>query len=83
MSEQKRLDLEVEEFMDILEERRRSSDLGHAFRTFNPQLYRGVPPCSVKDLNRTVLESHYLSYVIKEVCVCPCVRETQNMFSID
>ncbi|XP_067098172.1 dihydroxyacetone phosphate acyltransferase [Osmerus mordax] len=69
MENLKRLDLEVEEFMDILEERRRSSDLGHAFRTFNPQLYRGVPPCSVKDLNRTVLESQYLSYVIKEVAM--------------
>lgn len=55
--------------MDILEERRRSSDLGHAFRTFNPQPYRGRSPCSFKDLNRIVLESQYLGYIFKEVAM--------------
>lgn len=53
--------------MDILEERRRSSDLGHAFRTFSPQPYKGAPPCSTADLNKAVLESQYLRYVAKEV----------------
>uniref|UniRef100_A0A4W5LEU1 Phospholipid/glycerol acyltransferase domain-containing protein n=1 Tax=Hucho hucho TaxID=62062 RepID=A0A4W5LEU1_9TELE len=55
--------------MDILEERRRSSDLGHAFRTFTPSPYRGAPPLSAGALNRTVLESQYLRYVTKEVAM--------------
>ncbi|XP_070705394.1 dihydroxyacetone phosphate acyltransferase [Pempheris klunzingeri] len=55
------------EFVDILEERRRSSDLGHALRTFSPQRYRGVPSCSTADLNKAVLESQFLRYVAKEI----------------
>ncbi|CDQ95569.1 unnamed protein product [Oncorhynchus mykiss] len=58
-----------DEFMDILEERRRSSDLGHALRTFTPSPYRGAPPLSAGALNRTVLESQYLRYVTKEVAM--------------
>lgn len=55
--------------MDLLEERRRSSDLGHAFRTFNPHPFRGALPCSASDLNKTVLESQYLRYITKEVAM--------------
>lgn len=55
--------------MDILEERRRSSDLGHALRTFTPSPYKGAPPLSAGALNRTVLESQYLRYVTKEVAM--------------
>ncbi|XP_055741850.1 dihydroxyacetone phosphate acyltransferase [Salvelinus fontinalis] len=58
-----------EEFMDILEERRRSSDLGHALRTFTPSPYRGAPPLSAGALDRKVLESQYLRYVTKEVAM--------------
>ncbi|CAB1339729.1 unnamed protein product [Coregonus sp. 'balchen'] len=58
-----------DEFMDILEERRRSSDLGHALRTFTPSPYRGAPPLSASALNRMVLESQYLRYVTKEVAM--------------
>lgn len=53
--------------MDILEERRCSSDLGFAFRTFSPQPYRDASPCSSSDLSRAVMESHFLRYVVKEV----------------
>ncbi|XP_037541747.1 dihydroxyacetone phosphate acyltransferase [Nematolebias whitei] len=56
-----------EDFVDILEERRLSSDLGFAFRTFSPPLYKGVPPCTSVELHRAVLESQYLRYVTKEV----------------
>ncbi|KPP59406.1 dihydroxyacetone phosphate acyltransferase-like, partial [Scleropages formosus] len=56
-----------ENFRDILEERRKSSDLRHAVRTFNPSPYRGVPPSSVSVLNRTVLESQYLRYVMMQM----------------
>lgn len=63
-------------FFDILEERRRSSDICHALRTFNPQPYRGATPISVATLNRTVLESQYLNYVIQEIMVeCDEPRE--------
>ncbi|XP_038582895.1 dihydroxyacetone phosphate acyltransferase isoform X1 [Micropterus salmoides] len=58
-----------EEFVDVLEERRHSSDLGHAFRTFNPQPYKGAPSCSTADLNKAVLESQYLCYVTKEIAM--------------
>ncbi|KTF86397.1 hypothetical protein cypCar_00028031 [Cyprinus carpio] len=57
---------EADGFFDILEERRRSSDLSHAFRTFNPQPYRGATPIAAAALNRMVLESQYLSYIIQE-----------------
>uniref|UniRef100_A0A672RHR1 Dihydroxyacetone phosphate acyltransferase-like n=1 Tax=Sinocyclocheilus grahami TaxID=75366 RepID=A0A672RHR1_SINGR len=58
---------EADGFFDVLEERRRSSDLSYAFRTFNPQPYRGAMPISAATLNRMVLESQYLSYVIQEI----------------
>lgn len=53
--------------MDILEERRRSTDLSFALRTFNPHPYRDAASCSTAELNRAVLESQYLRYVAKEV----------------
>lgn len=56
-----------EEFVDILEERRRSTDLGFALRTFSPQPYKEAVSCSSTDLNKTLLESQYLCYVAKEV----------------
>ncbi|XP_017291501.1 dihydroxyacetone phosphate acyltransferase isoform X2 [Kryptolebias marmoratus] len=56
-----------EDFVDILEERRLSSDLGFAFRTFSPQPYKGGPPCTGVELHRAVMDSQYLRYVTKEV----------------
>ncbi|XP_052441736.1 dihydroxyacetone phosphate acyltransferase isoform X1 [Carassius gibelio] len=67
---------EADGFFDILEERRRSSDFSHAFRTFNPQPYHGATPISAAALNRMVLESQYLSYIIQEIVVeCDEPRE--------
>uniref|UniRef100_A0A671S0T2 Si:ch73-21k16.5 n=1 Tax=Sinocyclocheilus anshuiensis TaxID=1608454 RepID=A0A671S0T2_9TELE len=67
---------EADGFSDILEERRRSSDLSHAFRTFNPQPFCGATPISAAALNRMVLESQYLSYIIQEIMVeCDESRE--------
>ncbi|XP_024147736.1 dihydroxyacetone phosphate acyltransferase [Oryzias melastigma] len=60
---------EEEDFIDILEDRRHSSDLSFAFRTFSPQPYKVAPPCSTAELNRVVLESQFLRYVTKEVAV--------------
>ncbi|KAL0967134.1 hypothetical protein UPYG_G00248200 [Umbra pygmaea] len=56
-----------EEFLDLLEERRKSSDIGHALRTFNPSPYRGSLSLTASDLNRTVMDSQYLRYIIQEV----------------
>ncbi|XP_053300879.1 dihydroxyacetone phosphate acyltransferase isoform X1 [Pleuronectes platessa] len=56
-----------EEFVDILEERRRSYDLGHALRTINLHPYQGGPRCSTAKLNKAVLESQYLRYVAEEI----------------
>ncbi|XP_060947003.1 dihydroxyacetone phosphate acyltransferase [Limanda limanda] len=58
-----------EEFVDILEERRRSWDLGHALRTFKPHPYQGGPPCSTAELNKAVLESQNLRYVAEEIAM--------------
>ncbi|KAA0708276.1 Dihydroxyacetone phosphate acyltransferase [Triplophysa tibetana] len=58
---------EAESFFDILEERRRGSDIGYALRTYTAQPYRGATPTSTCALNRMVLESQYLSYIIQEV----------------
>lgn len=55
------------EFVDILEERRCSTDFGFAVRTFSPQPYRDASSCSSSDLSRAVMESQFLRYVVKEV----------------
>ncbi|XP_061756722.1 dihydroxyacetone phosphate acyltransferase isoform X5 [Nerophis ophidion] len=60
---------EEDKMVDILQERRQSSDLGHAFRTFNPRLYKGAPPCSAADLNKTVLDSQDVLRVVQEVAM--------------
>ncbi|TDH00307.1 hypothetical protein EPR50_G00187210 [Perca flavescens] len=57
----------AEEFVDMLEKRRCSSDLGHALRTYSPSPYEGALSCSTADLNKAVLESQYLRYVTKEI----------------
>ncbi|TMS12520.1 Dihydroxyacetone phosphate acyltransferase [Larimichthys crocea] len=56
-----------EEFVDLLDEQRRRSDLGFALRTFNPNPFKGASPCSTADLNKAVLESQYLRYMVKEL----------------
>ncbi|XP_051500293.1 dihydroxyacetone phosphate acyltransferase-like isoform X2 [Myxocyprinus asiaticus] len=61
------LEAEPDGFFDILEERRQGSDISHALRTFNPQPYRGAAPTSASALNRMVLESQHLSYIIQEI----------------
>uniref|UniRef100_A0A3Q2P6Q2 Dihydroxyacetone phosphate acyltransferase-like n=1 Tax=Fundulus heteroclitus TaxID=8078 RepID=A0A3Q2P6Q2_FUNHE len=58
-----------EEFVDILEDKRHCSDLSFAFRTFSPPPHKGAAPCSAAELNKAVLESQYLRYVIEEVAV--------------
>lgn len=67
-SHSERAELEEEpEFVNILEERKCSTDLGFALRTFSPQPYREASSCSSSDLSRAVMESQFLRYVVKEV----------------
>ncbi|KAM6906234.1 dihydroxyacetone phosphate acyltransferase [Lycodopsis pacificus] len=56
-----------EEFVDILKEKRCSSDLCHALRDFTPSPYKGGPTCTAADLPKAVLESQYLRYVVEEI----------------
>ncbi|XP_062405057.1 dihydroxyacetone phosphate acyltransferase-like [Sardina pilchardus] len=54
-------------FLDILEERRRTSDISHALRTFSPQPYKGHPPITTSALNQTVLDSQHLHCTVEEI----------------
>ncbi|XP_063079768.1 dihydroxyacetone phosphate acyltransferase [Engraulis encrasicolus] len=54
-------------FTDILEERRRGSDLAYALRTYTPQPYRGHPLTTASALNQAVMDSHYIRYITQEI----------------
>ncbi|XP_059212894.1 dihydroxyacetone phosphate acyltransferase isoform X2 [Centropristis striata] len=56
-----------DDFEDILEERRNSSDLRYALRCYTPVLYKGVTPCKSSELKSMVLQSDQLHYVINQV----------------
>ncbi|XP_052442719.1 dihydroxyacetone phosphate acyltransferase [Carassius gibelio] len=56
-----------DDFEDVLEERRRSSDLRYALKCYTPTLYKGLVPCKVSMLKSIVLQSDHLQYVIKQV----------------
>ncbi|KAM3931171.1 dihydroxyacetone phosphate acyltransferase [Leptodactylus fuscus] len=53
-------------FEDILEERRRSSDLRYAIKCFSPVIYKSLVPCKPSALKTMVLQSDQLQYVIKQ-----------------
>lgn len=56
-----------DDFEDILEERRNSSDLRYALRCYTPVLYKGLTPCKASELKNMVLQSDHLHYVIDQV----------------
>lgn len=56
-----------DDFEDILEERRNSSDLRYALRCYTPVLYKGLTPCKSEQLKSLVLQSDQLHYVISQV----------------
>ncbi|XP_075900649.1 dihydroxyacetone phosphate acyltransferase [Nelusetta ayraudi] len=58
-----------EELLDVLEERRRSADLGFALRTFSAHPCRDAVCCSAAELNQAVLESQHLRYVAREIAL--------------
>nr|XP_015194544.1 PREDICTED: dihydroxyacetone phosphate acyltransferase-like [Lepisosteus oculatus] len=56
-----------DDFEDILENRRNSSDIRYALRSFTPVLYKGVMPCSAGMLKTAVLQSQCLHFVIQQM----------------
>lgn len=56
-----------DDFEDILEERRNSSDLRYALRCYTPALYKNLTPCNASSLKTVVLQSDQLHYVINQV----------------
>lgn len=56
-----------DDFEDILEERRNSSDLRYALRCYTPVLYKGITPCNSSMLKGMVLQSDQLRYVISQL----------------
>ncbi|XP_023652939.2 dihydroxyacetone phosphate acyltransferase [Paramormyrops kingsleyae] len=56
-----------DDFEDILEERRNSSDLKYALKCYMPVLYKGVTPCKPSMIKTMVLQSEQLRYVVTEL----------------
>lgn len=56
-----------DEFEDILEERRLSSDLRYAMKCYTPVIYKGLSPCKPNAIKTAVLQSEQVQYVIKQV----------------
>ncbi|TRY87733.1 hypothetical protein DNTS_031800 [Danionella cerebrum] len=56
-----------DDFEDILEERRRSSDLRYALKCYTPSVYKGLVPCKASALKALVLQSEHVQYVIKQL----------------
>lgn len=63
-----------DDFEDILEERRRSSDLRYALRCYTPALHKGVEPCKASALKSMVLRSDQVHHVISQVRGLQAVR---------
>ncbi|NXE90396.1 GNPAT acyltransferase, partial [Menura novaehollandiae] len=56
-----------DEFEDILEERRLSSDLRYAMKCYTPVIYKGLSPCKPDAIKSAVLQSEQVQYVIKQL----------------
>ncbi|XP_041108521.1 dihydroxyacetone phosphate acyltransferase isoform X2 [Polyodon spathula] len=56
-----------DDFEDILEERRNSSDVRYALKCYTPLLYKGITPCKASMLKTTVLKSDHVHYVIQQL----------------
>ncbi|XP_073401200.1 dihydroxyacetone phosphate acyltransferase-like isoform X4 [Dendrobates tinctorius] len=58
-----------EVFEDILEERRISSDLRYATKSFTPVIYKNLTPCTSSALKSFVMDSENLQHIIKQISV--------------
>ncbi|XP_050805026.1 dihydroxyacetone phosphate acyltransferase isoform X3 [Gopherus flavomarginatus] len=56
-----------DEFEDILEERRQSSDLRYAMKCYSPVIYKGLSACKPSAIKYSVLQSEQVQYVIKQL----------------
>ncbi|XP_028903351.1 dihydroxyacetone phosphate acyltransferase isoform X2 [Ornithorhynchus anatinus] len=56
-----------EEFEDMLEERRQSSDLRYALKCYAPVLYKGLNPCKPWAIKTAVLRAEEVQYVVKQL----------------
>ncbi|XP_033846789.1 dihydroxyacetone phosphate acyltransferase [Periophthalmus magnuspinnatus] len=56
-----------DEFEDMLEERRNSSDFRYALKCYTPVVYKNLTPCDANSLKSMVLQSDQLHYVISQV----------------
>ncbi|NXA38173.1 GNPAT acyltransferase, partial [Eudromia elegans] len=56
-----------DEFEDILEERRVSSDLRYAMKCYTPVIYKELSPCKPHVIKSAVLQSEQVQYVIKQL----------------
>ncbi|XP_062857176.1 dihydroxyacetone phosphate acyltransferase [Trichomycterus rosablanca] len=59
--------LKRDDFEDILEERRKSSDMRYALKCYTPAVYKNLVPCKASMLQNIVLQSDSLQYVINQV----------------
>ncbi|XP_061668133.1 dihydroxyacetone phosphate acyltransferase isoform X2 [Syngnathoides biaculeatus] len=58
-----------DDFEDILEERRNSSDLRYAVKCYTPVLYKGLTPCTPDVLKSAVLDADPVRYVVCQVAL--------------
>ncbi|XP_056422988.1 dihydroxyacetone phosphate acyltransferase-like isoform X2 [Hyla sarda] len=58
-----------EVFEDLLEERRMSSDVRSALKSFTPVIYKNLTPCTPSALKAAVLNSDNLQHVIRQISV--------------
>ncbi|XP_042542015.1 dihydroxyacetone phosphate acyltransferase isoform X3 [Dipodomys spectabilis] len=65
-----------DEFEDILEERRHTSDLKFAMKCYTPPVYKGINPCKPGDIKGMVLSSDEIDYVIKQLSKECCLSVT-------
>ncbi|XP_078505210.1 dihydroxyacetone phosphate acyltransferase isoform X1 [Lissotriton helveticus] len=56
-----------DDFEDILEERRESSDFRYAMKCYTPVLYKGLSPCKPSAIKTLVLHSEQVQYAIKQI----------------
>lgn len=56
-----------DDFEDVLEERRNSSDMKYALKCYAPVVYKNLMPCNASSLKTMVLQSDQVHYVINQV----------------
>ncbi|XP_042306111.1 dihydroxyacetone phosphate acyltransferase isoform X2 [Sceloporus undulatus] len=56
-----------DDFEDILEERRQSSDLRYAMKCYTPVVYKELSPCKPSAIKTVVLQSEQVQYVIRQL----------------